>query len=35
MGHLLCVLAFALFFLGDANDWRWGKAALRLLPTST
>ena len=30
MGHLLCVLAFALFFLGDANDWRWGKAALRL-----
>lgn len=30
MGHLLCVLAFALFFLGDANDWRWGKAAPRL-----
>ena len=30
MGHLFCILAFALFFLGDANDWRWGRTALRL-----
>lgn len=25
------VLAFAMFFLGDWNDWKWGRPALRLL----
>ena len=29
MEYFCEILAFALFFLGDCNDWKWGRAALR------
>ena len=30
MGWLLSLCGFALFFLSDYNDWRWGRKALRV-----
>ena len=30
MGWLLSVCGFALFFLSDYNDWRWGRRELRV-----
>ena len=30
MGWLLSLCGFALFFLSDCNDWRWGRRALRV-----
>lgn len=30
MGLILGLCSFALFFLGDYNDWKWGRRGLRL-----
>ena len=30
MGWPLSLCGFALFFLSDCNDWRWGRRALRV-----